>query len=185
MKFSVVGVIAFVIDYGLLALLTEVFGVNYLVSATISFTVSVIFNYLASMRYLCQFRRGRNSIPLQPDAQQHTIVTAAKHFMDENIERRITLKDVLQYVGYSQSHFNEIFHKQMGVSPLVYFKQQKIKHACHLLVMTDLKINQICYKLGFDDSLYFSRMFKKHTGMSPRAYRLASTQRINDNENDN
>jgi AraC-like DNA-binding protein len=137
---------------------------------------SLLHHYLASMRYLCQFRRGRNSIPLQPDAQQHTIVTAAKHFMDENIERRITLKDVLQYVGYSQSHFNEIFHKQMGVSPLVYFKQQKIKHACHLLVMTDLKINQICYKLGFDDSLYFSRMFKKHTGMSPRAYRQAHAQ---------
>lgn len=52
MKFGVVGVIAFIIDYGLLALLTEVFGVNYLVSATISFTVSVIFNYLASMRYV-------------------------------------------------------------------------------------------------------------------------------------
>lgn len=52
MKFGVVGVIAFVIDYGLLALLTEVFGVNYLVSATISFTVSVIFNYVASMRYV-------------------------------------------------------------------------------------------------------------------------------------
>ena len=47
MKFGVVGVIAFIIDYGLLALLTEVFGVNYLVSATISFTASVIFNYLA------------------------------------------------------------------------------------------------------------------------------------------
>ena len=52
MKIGVVGVIAFVIDYGLLALLTEAFGVNYLVSATISFTVSVIFNYLASMRYV-------------------------------------------------------------------------------------------------------------------------------------
>ena len=52
MKFGVVGVIAFVIDYGLLALLTEVFGVNYLISATISFTVSVIFNYVASMRYV-------------------------------------------------------------------------------------------------------------------------------------
>ena len=52
MKFGVVGAIAFVIDYGLLALLTEAFGVNYLVSATISFTVSVIFNYVASMRYV-------------------------------------------------------------------------------------------------------------------------------------
>lgn len=52
MKFGVVGALAFCIDYGLLALLTEVFGVNYLVSATISFTVSVAFNYLASMRYV-------------------------------------------------------------------------------------------------------------------------------------
>ena len=52
MKFGVVGAIAFVIDYGLLALLTEVFGVWYLLSATISFTVSVIFNYVASMRYV-------------------------------------------------------------------------------------------------------------------------------------
>ncbi len=52
MKFGVVGFIAFFIDYGLLAFLTEVFDVNYLVSATISFTVSVVFNYLASMRYV-------------------------------------------------------------------------------------------------------------------------------------
>jgi putative flippase GtrA len=56
MKFGVVGFVAFIIDYGLLALLTEAFGVNYLVSATISFTVSVIFNYLASMRYVFTHR---------------------------------------------------------------------------------------------------------------------------------
>ena len=58
MKFGVVGVIAFAIDYGLLALLTEVFGVNYLVSATISFTVSVVFNYVASMRYVFKHKEG-------------------------------------------------------------------------------------------------------------------------------
>ena len=58
MKFGVVGVVAFIIDYGLLALLTEVFGINYLVSATISFTASVIFNYLASMRYVFTHKEG-------------------------------------------------------------------------------------------------------------------------------
>ena len=52
MKFGVVGFIALLIDYGLLAFCTEVFHINYLVSATIGFTVSVIFNYLASMRYV-------------------------------------------------------------------------------------------------------------------------------------
>jgi len=52
MKFGVVGVIAFCIDYGLLIFCTEVLHINYLVSATIGFTVSVIFNYLASMRFV-------------------------------------------------------------------------------------------------------------------------------------
>ncbi len=52
MKFGIVGVLAFVIDYGVMVFLTEVFGLNPVVSATISFIVSVIFNYIASMRYV-------------------------------------------------------------------------------------------------------------------------------------
>ncbi len=58
MKFGVVGFLSFLIDYGLMVLLTEAFGVNYLVSATISFTVSVVFNYLASMRYVFRHKEG-------------------------------------------------------------------------------------------------------------------------------
>jgi len=56
MKFGVVGGIAFVIDYGLMIILTEVFGVPYMASTTISFIVSVIFNYFASMRYVFKRR---------------------------------------------------------------------------------------------------------------------------------
>ena len=58
MKFGVVGAVAFVIDYGLMVALTELAGVEYLLSATISFTVSVVFNYLASMRYVFTHKEG-------------------------------------------------------------------------------------------------------------------------------
>ena len=58
LKFGVVGFLAFLIDYGLLIALTELLGMNYLLSATISFAVSVTFNYFASMRYVFQHKEG-------------------------------------------------------------------------------------------------------------------------------
>ena len=58
MKFGVVGVIAFVIDFGVMVFLTEVFGINPVISATVSFIISVIFNYAASMRYVFSHREG-------------------------------------------------------------------------------------------------------------------------------
>ncbi len=56
LKFGVVGVIAFAIDYGVLMLLSQVFGMDPVLAAGISFCVSVIFNYLASMRYVFTHR---------------------------------------------------------------------------------------------------------------------------------
>lgn len=56
LKFGVVGTIAFCIDYGVLMLLAQAFGVDPVLSAAVSFCVSVIFNYLASMRYVFTHR---------------------------------------------------------------------------------------------------------------------------------
>ena len=52
LKFGVVGIIAFFIDYGAMMLFTEVFGINYLISSTLSFIISVIFNYIASIKFV-------------------------------------------------------------------------------------------------------------------------------------
>ena len=57
-RFAVVGTIAFVIDFGTMTALTELFGVDYLVSTTIGFSVSVVFNYFASMRYVFTHKEG-------------------------------------------------------------------------------------------------------------------------------
>ncbi len=128
---------------------------------------SLLHHFLASMRYLGQFRRAKSG------EHDMDIVQQAIHYMRENIERHIVMDDVLRYVGYSQSHFSTVFKKKTGQSPLAYFNRLKIERACHLLKTTDLKVNQICYKVGIVDSLYFSRLFSKVMGMSPTEYREA------------
>ena len=126
---------------------------------------SLLHHFLASMRYLGQFRRAEGA---------SDTIEAAIHYMQENIENRITLQDVLDYIGYSQSHFSSLFKKKTGESPIAYFNRLKVEYACKLLKETDLKINQICFKIGIEDSFYFSRLFSKAMGMSPSEYRLSS-----------
>lgn len=60
LKFGVVGGLAFIIDYGILILLTEVFHINYLISTTISFIVSVIFNYILSIFWVFDVDKNKN-----------------------------------------------------------------------------------------------------------------------------
>jgi len=126
---------------------------------------SLLHHFLASMRFLGQFRKA------QPENMN--VVDAAIHYMEENYEKKFNIKELLDYVGYSQSHFSALFRKQTGRSPLSYFNRLKIKYACRLLTETDLKINQICYKIGIEDQFYFSRLFSKVMNMSPTAYRAA------------
>lgn len=130
---------------------------------------SLLHYYLASLRYLRQYR----SI-----VRYDGVVNAAIHYMKENVERHLTLQDVLDYVGYSSTRFSALFKKETGSSPLAYFNRLKIEYACQMLKTTDMHINRICYKVGIEDSLYFSRMFSKAMGMSPSEYRERHAHRL-------
>ena len=54
---------------------------------------------------------------------------------------------------------------------MVFFNLKKTQKACEYLNYTDLSIKEISYKIGFDDPLYFSRIFKNFMGKSPRNYK--------------
>jgi len=134
--------------------------------------------FLASMRYVPQYRFSGNSRATigqggQCLGETFDVVGAAVHFMKENMERRITLHEVLAYVGYSQTYLSSLFRQRLGMSIKAFFNHLKIEYSCRMLQTTDMHINQICYKLGIEDSSYFSRLFTKTVGQSPTAYRIA------------
>ncbi len=131
---------------------------------------SLLYSFLASFKYIKQFR---NYNTLNARLANNDIVSAAVRFMNENIEKQLTLTQIANYIGYSTSQFSLIFKMKTGHSPLNYFNMLKVQRACKFLETTDLKINQICSKVGIDDSYYFSRLFSKTIGISPKQYRKA------------
>lgn len=134
----------------------------------LSYASSVFHHYLGSLRYLQQYRDASPD----PDLQDNTDpINAAIYYMKENLDKKITLSELASYIGYSPSHFSTLFLKRTGYAPLNYFNQIKIQKACQLLDFTDIKINQVCYKIGIGDAYYFSRLFTSVMGVSPREYR--------------
>ncbi|MEG1545443.1 MAG: AraC family transcriptional regulator, partial [Tannerellaceae bacterium] len=130
------------------------------------YACSVFYHFLGTLRYLQQYRNA-----IRSESDENDLVTAAIHFMKENIEKKLTLAELAKHIGYSSSHFSILFSQRTGYSPISYFNQLKIQQACHLLDFTDMKINQVCFKIGIDDSYYFSRLFTKIMGVSPREYK--------------
>ncbi|MDR2765469.1 MAG: AraC family transcriptional regulator [Tannerella sp.] len=131
------------------------------------YACTIFHHYLGSLRYMQSYRDAA----VGTQERQGDVVASAIHYMKENMEKKLSLEDIVQHAGYSPSHFTALFGKRTGYAPLAYFNQLKIQQACHLLDFTDMKMNQICYKIGIGDTYYFSRLFRKIMGVSPRAYK--------------
>lgn len=132
----------------------------------LQYVCTMFHHYLGTLNYVQQYRDAKNN-----ESQKNDIVTAAIHYMQENIEKTLTLYEIAEHTGYSPSYFTAMFNQRTNYPPLTYFNQLKIQQACKLLDFTSMKINQICYKIGIEDAYYFSRLFSKIMGMSPSEYR--------------
>lgn len=134
----------------------------------LEFSITTLFYFLGSLKYLSNFRASVHS---DESPQQVDVAEDAIHFMRENIRKRISLKEMAEYVGFSSSHFSALFQMKTGYSPLHYFNHLKIQEVCHFLDFTEMKVNQISMLFGFEDPFYFSRLFTKTMGYTPSDYR--------------
>jgi AraC-like DNA-binding protein len=91
--------------------------------------------------------------------------------MQDHIDKNLTLADLAGHVNYSASHYSFRFRHKTGFSPIEYFSHLKIQKACQYLQFTDLRIKEIACKVGLNDAYYFTRLFGKTMGFSPKEYR--------------
>lgn len=83
----------------------------------------------------------------------------------------LTLEDLAHQAKLSVRSFTRLFHQQTGIAPMQYVIQQRMRCACKLLVDASFTICEIGLQVGYEDPCYFSRLFCKEIGLSPRDYR--------------
>jgi AraC-like DNA-binding protein len=113
--------------------------------------------------------------PQQPNKHNKRInnmVEKALIYMQENTHHRISLASMAKHLNCSASNFSALFKKHTAQSPIDYFNYLKIQQACQLLDFSADTIANISASLGFEDSFYFSRLFRKKIGVSPQQYRM-------------
>lgn len=93
-------------------------------------------------------------------------------YVEENIFKKILVKDLAALTQWEINHFIKIFFKYVGVTPYQYILNEKVGKAKLLLIQTDLSINQISFELGFKSYTNFISAFKKTTYLGPKEYRL-------------
>mgnify|MGYP002770674650 CR=1 FL=1 len=93
-----------------------------------------------------------------------------ERYMIVNINKNLTISDLSAHIGFSPITIKRICNRQAGCGAIHYFLTLKVKAAKSLIRETDMSLTQISENLGFANIHYFSRIFKKFTGMPPRQY---------------
>ncbi len=107
-----------------------------------------------------------------PDGRALLRVGEALSHLERNIQNEVDLEELASIAHMSRRSFLRVFQSATGTSPLAWLIDRRIERACSMLRHTDLRITEIAFEVGFNDSNYFTRQFRKAVGQSPREYRL-------------
>ncbi|MCP8970035.1 response regulator transcription factor [Ectobacillus ponti] len=121
--------------------------------------------YLASVTRQVQAWRNNHAKGLLHKAKEYI----EKHYAD-----LITLEAVAEYVDLSPYYFSKLFKDRFGMTFIDYVTEIRIQRAKEEIADPQKSLKEICFAVGYKDPNYFSRVFKKHTGLSPSQFRRAA-----------
>ena len=116
-------------------------------------------------RSYCRLVR-KHSIKRYSLSVQKTIL-----LIDSDLSAPLTLSNIATAQGLSEGYLATVFKRETGKTVTEYVREKRMKHAAHLLTTTRLQVQTIALHCGIMDVQYFSKLFKKHTGKTPKEYR--------------
>lgn len=107
-------------------------------------------------------------------------VKAMISYIQAHFREKVTLDQVAQAASVSRNTCLNAFRRVLGLSPMEYLTNQRLEHALHLLLTSELPVAQVAEACGFGDASYFGKIFRKKVGLSPTQYRHRRLQRPGD-----
>ncbi|EKQ56219.1 MAG: response regulator (CheY-like and AraC-type DNA-binding domain containing protein) [Clostridium sp. Maddingley MBC34-26] len=101
-----------------------------------------------------------------------------KDFIRENIETELELEKVANNFGLSVYYFSRTFKEVTGINFSDYVNKCRIDIAKELLSNGEMNVKEVCYKVGYNDPNYFSKVFKKYEGVSPVNFKISIEEKI-------
>ena len=127
--------------------------------------------------WACQnFEYILNSVAANKQGKKSESIRAAIRYMEEYYMEPISLEEIAGYVGVTPQHFSKMFKKELGVNYIEWLTNYRIDIAKELLLEGEGAIKEICYQVGYSDPNYFSSIFKKVVGMTPKEYAVSTTK---------
>lgn len=137
---------------------------NYYIPEKVVYANICLKQFLSSIKYLGVYRSVKKEN--ERDTLKQVIA-----FMKNNLSSSIPVSELAKNCNCSTSNLYKLFKQNTGSSPQDFFIHLKMERARKYLLQTNLKVKEIAVKLGYDDQYYFSRIFRKHVGLSPANYR--------------
>lgn len=106
--------------------------------------------------------------------EKQSVIEQVTNFIESNHHMPLNVNVLCEYINYSRSYLSRVFKAETGFTIPEYINNVRMEHAKLLLVETELTIQEVSISVGFPDSFYFSKLFKKYFGCSPSHYKNKS-----------
>lgn len=117
---------------------------------------------------------NRNQI-ISVGLKYNDVIVKAQEYIQKNYHQQsISLHSVAKEVNISPNHFSAIYSQETGETFINYVTRIRLEHAKILLKTTNMRTSEVGYEVGYNDTHYFSYVFKKNMGITPKEYRNSS-----------
>ncbi|WP_274651393.1 AraC family transcriptional regulator [Paenibacillus humicola] len=105
-------------------------------------------------------------------------ITKALRYMEEHLEKRLSIETIALQSGWSHEHFTRMFVQYVGISPKQALLERRLQRAEQLLMSGEWTVKQIAHQVGFTDEHHFSKMYKRLRGITATVYKQRCAEPI-------